>query len=132
MEIVVPERPKVFSRLGMVESKSAGTVSSLYKQDVQRGLLVDRGVGSSRLVKSASASSFTNTPGQDSETKVLHVTYYVVVLCDKQDLSKSLVICSLLFITRVQCQRLLVLLQLQLWPIRCWDQRKTDIWLLYW
>ncbi|KAL9686897.1 hypothetical protein QQ045_031290 [Rhodiola kirilowii] len=69
MEVVVPELPNVFSGFAMVESKSAGTFSSLHKQDGQRGLLVDRGVDSSRLVKSASASSFTNNLNQDSEAK---------------------------------------------------------------
>lgn len=58
----------------MVESKSVGTFSPLQKlQDSQRGLFVDRGVGSPRLVKSASASAFTSDLGLDSEAKVCSV-----------------------------------------------------------
>uniref|UniRef100_A0A7N0TGP7 CBM20 domain-containing protein n=1 Tax=Kalanchoe fedtschenkoi TaxID=63787 RepID=A0A7N0TGP7_KALFE len=69
MEIVVPELPKVFSGLGLVESKSVGSFCSLHKQDGQRGLFVDRGVGSPRMVKSASANSFTGNLSLDSEAK---------------------------------------------------------------
>jgi len=57
---------------GMVDSKSVGTFSPLQKQDGQKGLFVDRGVGSPRLVKSASASSFTNELKSESESKVCH------------------------------------------------------------
>ncbi|RRT40368.1 hypothetical protein BHE74_00016513 [Ensete ventricosum] len=53
----------------MVESKSVGTFSPLPKQDGQKGLFVDRGVGSPRLVRSASAGSFTFDLKLDSETK---------------------------------------------------------------
>ncbi|XP_051143149.1 6-phosphofructo-2-kinase/fructose-2,6-bisphosphatase-like isoform X2 [Andrographis paniculata] len=45
---------KLSSRSGLVESKSVGTLSSMQKQEGHRGLFVDRGVGSPRLVKSAS------------------------------------------------------------------------------
>ncbi|CAM8967330.1 unnamed protein product [Rhodiola kirilowii] len=69
MEIVVPELPKVYSGSGMVESKSAGTLYPMHKQGFQRGLSVDRGVGSLRLVKSASTSSFTNSLNVDSKSK---------------------------------------------------------------
>ncbi|XP_071721282.1 6-phosphofructo-2-kinase/fructose-2,6-bisphosphatase-like isoform X2 [Rutidosis leptorrhynchoides] len=55
---------KVFHSLGMVESKSVGTFVPIQKQNSETILFVDRGVGSSRLVKSASA---THLP--DSETK---------------------------------------------------------------
>ncbi|KVI03675.1 hypothetical protein Ccrd_018020 [Cynara cardunculus var. scolymus] len=52
-EVVVQEKesdsPKVYYSPGMVESKSVGTFSVVQKQDGQKGLLVDRGVGSSRL-----------------------------------------------------------------------------------
>lgn len=54
----------------MVESKSVSTFSQLQKQDGQRGLFVDRGVGSPRLVKSASASAFPNDLKLDTEEKV--------------------------------------------------------------
>lgn len=70
MEIVVPDPSRVYSNSGMVESKSVGTFSPLQKQDSHRGLFVDRGVGSPRLVKSASASAFTSHLKLDTEAKV--------------------------------------------------------------
>lgn len=54
----------------MVESKSVGTFSSLQKQDNHRGLYVDRGVGSPRMVKSASAHTLTGGGKPDSGAKV--------------------------------------------------------------
>ncbi|XP_052185102.1 6-phosphofructo-2-kinase/fructose-2,6-bisphosphatase-like isoform X3 [Diospyros lotus] len=69
MEIIVPDLSNVYSGSGTVESKSVGTLSPLPRQDGQRGLFVDRGVGSPRLVKSSSASAFTTDPKVDSETK---------------------------------------------------------------
>ncbi|GMP49056.1 hypothetical protein CsSME_00016178 [Camellia sinensis var. sinensis] len=69
MEVMVPDPFKFYSGSGMVESKSVGTFSSLQKQDSHRGLFVDRGVGSPRLVKSASAMPFTFDLKLDTETK---------------------------------------------------------------
>uniref|UniRef100_A0A1D1ZJR1 6-phosphofructo-2-kinase/fructose-2, 6-bisphosphatase n=1 Tax=Anthurium amnicola TaxID=1678845 RepID=A0A1D1ZJR1_9ARAE len=69
MELVIPDPSKTAAFSGMVESKSVGTFSSLQKQDGERSLFVDRGVGSPRLVKSASASAFTADLKLDSETK---------------------------------------------------------------
>ncbi|KAH9701819.1 6-phosphofructo-2-kinase/fructose-2,6-bisphosphatase [Citrus sinensis] len=69
MEVSVPDPSKVYSSSGMVESKSVGTFSPLQKQDSHRGLFVDRGVGSPRLVKSASASTFNIDLKLDTETK---------------------------------------------------------------
>ncbi|URD81770.1 6-phosphofructo-2-kinase [Musa troglodytarum] len=69
MDTIVLDPPKLLPAPGMVESKSVGTFSPLPKQDGQKGLLVDRGVGSLRLVKSASAGAFTFDPKLDSETK---------------------------------------------------------------
>ncbi|XP_022755562.1 6-phosphofructo-2-kinase/fructose-2,6-bisphosphatase-like isoform X3 [Durio zibethinus] len=69
MEIVIPDPSKIYSGSGMVESKSVGTFSPLQKQDSHRGLFVDRGVGSPRLVKSASATTFSFDLKLDSETK---------------------------------------------------------------
>ncbi|KAK6935702.1 6-phosphofructo-2-kinase [Dillenia turbinata] len=69
MEVSVPDPSKIYSGSGMVESKSVGTFSPLQKQDSQRGLFVDRGVGSPRLVKSASASTFSIDLKLDSESK---------------------------------------------------------------
>ncbi|KAJ0020163.1 hypothetical protein Pint_32508 [Pistacia integerrima] len=68
MEVVVPDPSKVYSGSGMGESKSVGTFSPLQKQDSYRGLFVDRGVGSPRLVKSASASTFAMDLKLDNET----------------------------------------------------------------
>ena len=67
---MVPDPSKVYTGSGMVESKSVGTFSPLQKQDGHRGLFVDRGVGSPRLVKSASATTFSIDLKLDSETKV--------------------------------------------------------------
>ncbi|KAJ1691331.1 hypothetical protein LUZ63_015486 [Rhynchospora breviuscula] len=55
----------------MVESKSVGTFSSLQNKEGQKGLFVDRGVGSPRLVKSASASSLTTNLNLDNEAKTM-------------------------------------------------------------
>ncbi|KAI6670935.1 hypothetical protein NL676_005820 [Syzygium grande] len=69
MEIVVPDPAKAYSGSGMVESKSVGTFSPLQKQDSHRGLFVDRGVGSPRLVKSASSTTFSFDLKLNTETK---------------------------------------------------------------
>ncbi|KAK2988784.1 hypothetical protein RJ640_025943 [Escallonia rubra] len=69
MEVIVPDPTKVYSASGMVESKSVGTFSPFQKQDSHRGLFVDRGVGSPRLVKSASATTFTIDLKPNSEAK---------------------------------------------------------------
>ncbi|KAK3010180.1 hypothetical protein RJ639_010765 [Escallonia herrerae] len=69
MEVIVPDPTKVYSASGMVESKSVGTFSPFQKQDSHRGLFVDRGVGSPRLVKSASATTFTIDLKSNSEAK---------------------------------------------------------------
>jgi len=76
IEVIDPDASKVIPVSGMVESKSVGTFSPLQKQDGQRGLFVDRGVGSPRIVKSASASSFTNELKPKSESKVFHRLYF--------------------------------------------------------
>ena len=70
MEVVVPDPSKLYSSSGMVESKSVGTLSPLQKQDSHRGLFVDRGVGSPRLVKSSSATTFSFDLNLDKESKV--------------------------------------------------------------
>ncbi|KAJ7959842.1 6-phosphofructo-2-kinase/fructose-2, 6-bisphosphatase [Quillaja saponaria] len=69
MEVIVPDSSKVYSGSGMVESKSVGTFSPFQKQEGNRGLFVDRGVGSPRLVKSSSASTFATDLNLDTETK---------------------------------------------------------------
>ncbi|XP_076942188.1 6-phosphofructo-2-kinase/fructose-2,6-bisphosphatase-like isoform X2 [Bidens hawaiensis] len=70
IEIVIPDPPKLFHPPGMVESKSVGTFSSLQKQDSHRGLYVDRGVGSPRMIKSASAHTLTSYGKPDSGAKM--------------------------------------------------------------
>lgn len=70
MEVIIPDPARVPSSSGVVESKSMVNSSSLQKQDSHRGLLVDRGVGSPRLVKSPSTSTFTLDTKPDSDTKV--------------------------------------------------------------
>lgn len=70
MEVTIPDPTKLLSGAGMVESKSVGTFSPMQKQEGHRGLFVDRGVGSPRLVKSASASTFPVDLKPDSEPKV--------------------------------------------------------------
>ena len=70
MEVVIPDPSKIYSGSGMVESKSVGKFSPLQKQDGHRGLFVDRGVGSPRLVKSPSSSTFSFDLKLDTHTKV--------------------------------------------------------------
>lgn len=69
MEVIVPDPSKVYPGSGTVELKSVGTFSPLQKQDGHRGLFVDRGVGSPRLVKSGSSSTFSADLKLDEETK---------------------------------------------------------------
>ncbi|KAE9598631.1 putative 6-phosphofructo-2-kinase, Fructose-2,6-bisphosphate 2-phosphatase [Lupinus albus] len=69
MEVIVPDPAKAFQGSGMVESKSVGTFSHLQKQESQRGLFVDRGVGSPRLIKSSSSNIFTTGLNLDNDTK---------------------------------------------------------------
>lgn len=70
IEVSISDPSKVYSGSGMVESKSVGTFSPMQKQDSHRGLFVDRGVGSPRLVKSASSSTFSFDLKLGEETKV--------------------------------------------------------------
>lgn len=136
----MPDPSKVYSGSGMVESKSVGTFSPLQKQDGHRGLFVDRGVGSPRLVKSASATTFTTDLKLDSETKVCDSYFLLAVKIVQVNYLPCIqwwflvvFICVLfLLIVRMRCQLLLELLQLQLWLIRCLDQRRIDIWQLSW
>ncbi|XP_010457874.1 PREDICTED: 6-phosphofructo-2-kinase/fructose-2,6-bisphosphatase isoform X2 [Camelina sativa] len=58
MTIIVPDSSNIYSASGEAESKAVGTLSPFQQKDGQKGLFVDRGVGSPRLVKSISASSF--------------------------------------------------------------------------
>nr|XP_029152954.1 6-phosphofructo-2-kinase/fructose-2,6-bisphosphatase isoform X2 [Arachis hypogaea] len=69
MEVIVPDSSKAFPTSGMVESKSVGSYSPLQRQESQRGLFVDRGVGSPRLIKSSSSNIFTHDLNLDNDTK---------------------------------------------------------------
>ncbi|XP_026389440.1 6-phosphofructo-2-kinase/fructose-2,6-bisphosphatase-like isoform X1 [Papaver somniferum] len=69
MEVIVPDPSKINPTSGMVESKSVGTFSPFQRQDSHRGLFVDRGVGSPRLAKSVSASTFATSLKLDSDSK---------------------------------------------------------------
>ncbi|KAG6535589.1 hypothetical protein ZIOFF_000611 [Zingiber officinale] len=71
MDTFISDPPELLPVPGMVESKSVGAFSPVPKQDGQKGLFVDRGVGSPRLVKSASGGTFTFDLKLDSETKML-------------------------------------------------------------
>lgn len=69
MEVTIPNAPKGYSHWGMPEPKLVGTASPLHRQESYKGLLVDRGVGSPRLVKSASCSTFPTDLKLDSGSK---------------------------------------------------------------
>ncbi|XP_042492217.1 6-phosphofructo-2-kinase/fructose-2,6-bisphosphatase-like isoform X2 [Macadamia integrifolia] len=69
MEVFVSDASKVYSSPDVAESKSVGTFSPTQKQEGYRGLFVDRGVGSPRLVKSSSQTTFTMDLKLDSETQ---------------------------------------------------------------
>ncbi|XP_043725023.1 6-phosphofructo-2-kinase/fructose-2,6-bisphosphatase-like isoform X2 [Telopea speciosissima] len=69
MEVIVPDPSEVYFSPDLVESKSVGTLSPMQKQEGHRGLFVDRGVGSPRLVKSSSQTTFTMDLKLDSETQ---------------------------------------------------------------
>ncbi|GMH12546.1 hypothetical protein Nepgr_014387 [Nepenthes gracilis] len=69
MEVLIPDPSKSYSHSGIVDQKSVGTVPPLQKQESHIGLLVDRAVGSPRLVKSASANTFLTDLKLDSESK---------------------------------------------------------------
>jgi 6-phosphofructo-2-kinase/fructose-2,6-biphosphatase len=73
-EVLVTDSSRSYSS-GIVESKSVGAFSSFDKQDVKKGIFVDRGVGSAKLFKSASEANFSSDHnhslhGRDSEAKV--------------------------------------------------------------
>ncbi|XP_042041535.1 6-phosphofructo-2-kinase/fructose-2,6-bisphosphatase-like [Salvia splendens] len=69
MEVIAPETAKLSLGSGLVESKSVGTFSNMQKQEGHRGLFVDRGVGSPRLMKSSSSSAFAVDVKLGSEAK---------------------------------------------------------------
>ncbi|CAH1446970.1 unnamed protein product [Lactuca virosa] len=70
MEVAIPDPPKLYHPPGMVESKSVGTISPSQRQESHRGIFVDRGVGSPRLVRSASAATLTTGTKRDPGAKM--------------------------------------------------------------
>ncbi|KAK4483084.1 hypothetical protein RD792_010261 [Penstemon davidsonii] len=69
MEVIVPDPSNLSSQSGLGESKSVGTFSHPQKQEGHRGLFVDRGVGSPRLVKPENATTLFIDNKHDSEAK---------------------------------------------------------------
>ncbi|KAK9677918.1 hypothetical protein RND81_11G175900 [Saponaria officinalis] len=69
LEVTVPDRAEVCASSPVMESKSVITGSALQRQEPQKGSFVDRGVGSPRIVKSASAGSVTTDKSLGSENK---------------------------------------------------------------
>uniref|UniRef100_A0A803M823 CBM20 domain-containing protein n=1 Tax=Chenopodium quinoa TaxID=63459 RepID=A0A803M823_CHEQI len=69
IEVGIQDPAKVWTT-AVVEEKPAMTTSPLQKQESPKGLFVDRGVGSPRLVKSASAGTFADDMKPGSENKV--------------------------------------------------------------
>ncbi|CAH9121072.1 unnamed protein product [Cuscuta epithymum] len=69
METFLRDPPKLHSGSGMVESKSVGTLVPSQKQDNHRSLLVDRGVGFPRVVKSPSTNTYSLNLKLGSEIK---------------------------------------------------------------
>ncbi|CAN8295195.1 unnamed protein product [Cochlearia groenlandica] len=67
MRIIVPDSSETYSASG--ESMSVEILSPFQQKDGQRGLFVDRGVGSPRLIKSVSASSFLADLKPDAQPK---------------------------------------------------------------
>ncbi|XP_052194189.1 uncharacterized protein LOC127802428 [Diospyros lotus] len=89
MEAMIVDSSTVYSGSSMVESKAIGIYSclQLQKQDGYRGLFVNRGVGSPRLVNSGSVTAFDINLKLDSKTKnvVAATTIANQVLGPKED-----------------------------------------------
>ncbi|KAL6607782.1 hypothetical protein ACP70R_040845 [Stipagrostis hirtigluma subsp. patula] len=60
MEGLLADSSKKIQSSELIESKSVGTFKPLQQQDGQKGLFIDRGVGSPKLPKSASACSLAS------------------------------------------------------------------------
>ncbi|PIA32389.1 hypothetical protein AQUCO_04500175v1 [Aquilegia coerulea] len=69
MEVIIPDPSRLFPNSNTVELKSVGTSSPLQKQEGHKGLFVDRGVGSPRLAKSPSETTFATDVALESEPK---------------------------------------------------------------
>lgn len=115
MEVIVPDTVKL-SLPGLSESKSVGTFSNMQNKDGYRGLFVDRGVGSPRLMKSSSASTFPVDLKLDSESKVCEgstlLSQRLLRMCIFQSNAPSET--SIIVFFRTLCQLLQELLQPEL------------------
>lgn len=69
MDVAIEDPAKVSTTSAAVEAKPAATASPSQKQESHKGLFVDRGVGSPRLVKSTSADTFADDMKHGSENK---------------------------------------------------------------
>ncbi|KAK9689612.1 hypothetical protein RND81_09G071100 [Saponaria officinalis] len=69
MVVAIPDPTKVYASTPVMETKSVATISSSQRQESLKGLFVDRGVGSPRLVKSASAGTLATDMNLGSERK---------------------------------------------------------------
>ncbi|PNY05712.1 6-phosphofructo-2-kinase/fructose-2,6-bisphosphatase-like protein, partial [Trifolium pratense] len=69
MEINDLDPSKAYESPRMVKSQSVGTMSTLRKEDGQRGPFVDRGVGFPRFQKSSSLKAFTTVLSLDTDTE---------------------------------------------------------------
>nr|GEV28287.1 6-phosphofructo-2-kinase/fructose-2,6-bisphosphatase-like isoform X1 [Tanacetum cinerariifolium] len=64
--VVLPDAAEVYNTMGMVESKSMGTFSPIQRHNSEKGIYIDRGVGASPLVKSASETSLPDSEAKNS------------------------------------------------------------------
>ncbi|KAL2938186.1 6-phosphofructo-2-kinase/fructose-2 6-bisphosphatase, partial [Bienertia sinuspersici] len=69
LESTMPDPDKVYTTASVVEEKPIMNASPLQKQESHKGLFVDRGVGSPKLVKSASADTVPANSKDGSENK---------------------------------------------------------------
>ncbi|KAG9154302.1 hypothetical protein Leryth_000744 [Lithospermum erythrorhizon] len=69
LRLIAPETTKMYPSSGMTESRSFGTFSPIHQSDGDKGLLVDRGVGSPTLVKSGRSSNVTIDQKYDLEAR---------------------------------------------------------------
>lgn len=114
MEVIVPDIAKLPSGSGFVDSKSFGTFSSMQKQEGHRGLFVDRGVGSPRLLKSASAATLAVDLKHDSECKVRANTLLNLKNVEIYNSQRPYTSNYLYCVSRTLCQLLQEQLQLEL------------------
>lgn len=80
MEVKIQDLAKVSTTSAAVEDKLATTASPTQKQESHKGVFVDRGVGSPRLVKSTSAGTFADDVKLGSGNKVF-ITSLQMELC---------------------------------------------------